>query len=65
MARVRDPMGILLFLCISAFLFLFAVNNDLGLVLSSPIAVSMVVVMVVADLYLLRSLLRDWRRPQH
>jgi hypothetical protein len=56
-------MGILLFLCISAFLILFAVNNDFSLVLSSPIAVSMVVVMVVADLYLLRSLLRDWTRP--
>jgi hypothetical protein len=57
-------MGLLLFLCISAFLILFAMNNDLALVLSSPIAVSMVVVMVVAALYLLRSLVRDWTRPR-
>jgi hypothetical protein len=57
-------MGVLLFLCISAFLVLFAVNNDLEVVLSSPIAVSMVVLTLVADVYLLRSLVRDWTRKR-
>jgi hypothetical protein len=55
-------MGVLLFLGISAFLLFFALNNDLEVVLSSPIAISMVAVMLVADLYLLRSLVRDWTR---
>jgi hypothetical protein len=55
-------MGVLLFVCISAFLVLFAVNNEVQVVLSSPVALGMVVVTVVADLYLLRSLLRDRTR---
>jgi hypothetical protein len=53
-------MGVLLFLCISAFLVLFAVNNSLKVVLSSPVALGLVVLALVADLYLLRSLIRDW-----
>jgi hypothetical protein len=57
-------MGILLFVCISAFLALFAVNNRVDAVLSSPIALGMIVVIIVADLYLLRSLLRDWMRKR-
>jgi hypothetical protein len=57
-------MGVLLFVCLSAFLVLFAVNNDAEVVLSSPMALGMVVVTTVADLYLLRSLLRDWRRKR-
>jgi hypothetical protein len=57
-------MGALLFLCISTFLVLFVVNNDVAVVLSSPIALAMMGVMLVADLYLLRSLLRDWTRPR-
>ena len=57
-------MGVLLFLCISTFLVLFVVNNDVTVVLSSPIALTMMGVMLVADLYLLRSLLRDWTRPR-
>jgi hypothetical protein len=57
-------MGALLFLCISTFLVLFVVNNDVTVVLSSPIALTMMGVMLVADLYLLRSLLRDWTRPR-
>jgi hypothetical protein len=57
-------MGALLFLCISTFLVLFVVNNDVTVVLSSPIALTMVGIMLVADLYLLRSLLRDWTRPR-
>jgi hypothetical protein len=57
-------MGVLLFVCISAFLVLFAVNNDLEVVLASPMAVSMVVITFVADMYLLRSLLRDWTRKR-
>jgi hypothetical protein len=57
-------MGALLFLCISTFLVLFVVNNDVTLVLSSPIALTMMGVMLVADLYLLRSLLRDWTHPR-
>jgi hypothetical protein len=57
-------MGILLFICISAFLVLFVANNDVEIVLSSPMAVGMIVVTFVADLYLLRSLLRDWTRKR-
>jgi hypothetical protein len=57
-------MGALLFLCISTFLVLFVVNNDVTVMLSSPIALSMMGVMLVADLYLLRSLVRDWTRPR-
>jgi amino acid permease len=57
-------MGVLLFVCISAFLVLFTVNNDMQVVLSSPMAVGMVVITVVADLYLLRSLVRDWTRKR-
>jgi hypothetical protein len=57
-------MGALLFLCISTFLVLFVVNNDVTVVLSSPIALTMMGIMLVADLYLLRSLLRDWTRPR-
>jgi hypothetical protein len=57
-------MGALLFLCISTFLALFVVNNEVTAVLSSPIALSMMGVMLVADLYLLRSLVRDWTRPR-
>jgi hypothetical protein len=57
-------MGVLLFVCLSAFLVLFAVNNDAEVVLSNPMALGMVVVTTVADLYLLRSLLRDWRRKR-
>jgi hypothetical protein len=53
-------MGVLLFVCISAFLVLFVANNTAEVVLSSPIALGMVAVTIVADLYLLRSLLRDW-----
>jgi hypothetical protein len=53
-------MGLLLFVCISAFLVLFAVNNDVEVVLSSPVALGIVVLTIIADLYLLRSLLRDW-----
>ncbi|MGH8071550.1 MAG: hypothetical protein ACRERE_41225 [Candidatus Entotheonellia bacterium] len=55
-------MGVLLFVCISAFLVLFAVNNEIQVVLSSPVALGMVVVTMVADLYLLRSLLRERTR---
>ena len=55
-------MGVLLFVCISAFLVLFAVNNEVQVVLSSPVALGMVVVTLVADLYLLRSLLRERTR---
>lgn len=57
-------MGVLLFICLSAFLILFAVNNEAEVVLSSPMALGMVVVMMVADLYLLRSLVRDWLRKR-
>jgi hypothetical protein len=57
-------MGVLLFICLSVFLILFAVNNEAEVVLSSPMAVGMVVVMMVADLYLLRSLVRDWLRKR-
>jgi hypothetical protein len=57
-------MGVLLFVCISAFLVLFAVNNQVEVVLSSPMALGMVVVIAVADLYLLRSLVRDRARKR-
>jgi len=57
-------MGILLFLCIAAFLLLFAVNNAAEVVLSSPIALGMVAVITVAALYLLRSLTREWSRKR-
>jgi hypothetical protein len=57
-------MGLLLFVCLSAFLILFAVNNEAEVVLSSPMALGMVVVTTVADLYLLRSLVRDWLRKR-
>lgn len=53
-------MGTILFVCISFFLILFAINNDLTVMLASPLALGLVGVAVVADLYLLRSLLRDW-----
>ncbi len=55
-------MGVLLLLCLSAFLVLFATNNSLDVVLASPMAIAIAVVMLVADLYLLRSLVRDWTR---
>ena len=55
-------MGILLFVCITAFLLLFAVNNEAEVVLGSPMALGLVIVMTVAALYLLRSLTRDWTR---
>ena len=57
-------MGVLLFACMSAFLVLFAVNNEAEVVLSSPMALGMIVVITVADLYLLRSLTRDWMRKR-
>jgi len=53
-------MGVLLFLCLSAFLVLFVINNDAGVMLASPLALGLVAIAVVADLYLLRTLLRDW-----
>ena len=57
-------MGILLFVCLAAFLLLFAVNNEIETVLSSPMALGMVIVITVAALYLLRSLTRDWTRKR-
>ena len=57
-------MGILLFVCIAAFLFLFAVNNEAEVVLASPMALGLVIVITVAALYLLRSLTRDWTRKR-
>ena len=57
-------MGILLFVCIAAFLLLFAVNNEAGVVLSSPMALGMVIVITLAALYLLRSMTRDWTRKR-
>jgi hypothetical protein len=57
-------MGILLFVCISAFLVLFALNNRAEVVLSSPVALGLAVVITAADLYLLRSLARDWLRKR-
>jgi hypothetical protein len=53
-------MGILLFVCITAFLLLFAVNNEAEVVLASPMALGMVIVITLAALYLLRSLTCDW-----
>ncbi|HXH12254.1 MAG TPA: hypothetical protein VNP04_21120 [Alphaproteobacteria bacterium] len=53
-------MGILLFICISAFLILFIVNNEPSVMVSSPLALVLVAVILVADIYLLRSLVRDW-----
>jgi len=53
-------MGILLFICISAFLILFLVNNEPSVMVSSPLALVLVAVILVADIYLLRSLVRDW-----
>ena len=41
-------MGILLFVCIAAFLLLFAVNNEAEVVLSSPMALGMVIVITLA-----------------
>ena len=55
-------MGVLLFVCLSAFLVLFAVNNQVQVVLSSPVALGMVIATLVADLYLLQSLVREWTR---
>jgi hypothetical protein len=55
-------MGVLLFVCLSAFLVLFAVNNQAQAVLSSPVALGMVIATLVADLYLLQSLVREWTR---
>jgi hypothetical protein len=55
-------MGVLLFVCISAFLVLFVVNNEAQVVLSSPVALAMVIATLVADLYLIHSLVRDWTR---
>jgi hypothetical protein len=55
-------MGVLLCICLSAFLVLFAVNNEAQVVLSSPVAVGMVIATLVADLYLLQSLVREWTR---
>jgi di/tricarboxylate transporter len=55
-------MGILLCVCLSAFLVLFAVNNQAQVVLSSPVAIGMVIATLVADLYLLQSLVREWTR---
>jgi hypothetical protein len=57
-------MSVLLCLCISAFLVLFVVNNDVEVVLASPMALSIVGVTMIADVYLLRSLLRDWGRKR-
>jgi hypothetical protein len=57
-------MGILLFVCISAFLVLFVVNNRAAAMLASPLALGMAAVMLVAALYLLRSLVRDWQRKR-
>ena len=53
-------MGILLFICISAFLILFIVNNEPSVMVSSPLALVLVAVILVSDIYLLRSLVRDW-----
>lgn len=53
-------MGILLFICISAFLILFVINNELSVMVSSPLALILMAVILVADIYLLRSLVRDW-----
>jgi hypothetical protein len=53
-------MGILLFICISAFLVLFVVNNRVSAMASSPLALLLVAMILVADIYLLRALVRDW-----
>jgi hypothetical protein len=58
-------MGLLLLICIAAFLLLFAVNNEIEVMLANPMALGMVMVITVAALYLLRSLLRDWRRKHN
>lgn len=55
-------MGVLLWAAISFFLVLFVVNNEPGVMLASPLALGMVAVATAADLYLLRSLIRDWIR---
>jgi len=55
-------MGLLLFLCVTAFLGLFLINNAAEVMLSSPMAVGLAAVALVADLYLLRALVRDWTR---
>jgi hypothetical protein len=57
-------MGVLLFVCLAAFLLLFAVNNEIEAVLASPMALGMVIVLTAAALYLLRSLTRDWTRKR-
>jgi hypothetical protein len=57
-------MGLLLFLCISGFLILFMVNNNVSVMVSSPLALILVAVILVADIYLVRSLVRDWWRRQ-
>jgi hypothetical protein len=53
-------MGTLLFVCISAFLILFVVNNDVAVIAASPLALIMAALTLVANFYLLRSLVRDW-----
>jgi hypothetical protein len=53
-------MGLLLFICISGFLLLFVINNDVSVMLGSPLALLLAAGTLVADLYLLRSLIRDW-----
>jgi len=57
-------MGVLLLVGISFFLVLFVVNNDPAVMLTSPLALGLVAIATVADLYLLRSLLRDWTRKR-
>ncbi len=57
-------MGVLLFIGISGFLVLFVVNNDATVMLGTPLALGMVAIAVVADLYLLRTLVRDWIRKR-
>jgi len=57
-------MGVLLVICISAFLALFVANNDATAMRASPLALGMVAIAVVADLYLLRSLVREWTRKR-
>ncbi|MBI3329447.1 MAG: hypothetical protein HYZ81_22430 [Nitrospinae bacterium] len=57
-------MSVLLFLCISFFLVLFVVNNAPAVMLTSPLALVLVAMAVAADVYLLRSLVRDWLRQR-
>jgi hypothetical protein len=57
-------MGLLLCLCVTAFLGLFLINNEAAVVLSSPMALGLMAVTLVADLYLLRALVRDWTRKR-